>query len=358
MSVYRPPNSRYWYTNFTLRGRRVRASTGTTDKALAEQYEARLKTQLWEQQRLGVRPARSWKEAVLAFEREKAHKRTLDQDMDRLLKLTPYLQDVPLDQLSHPVVDKAIRDYEASFVATNPCKWKTVRGFTPATRNRYRAVVQTLLNLAVTHWEWLDRAPTLRMERENSDEAIWLTPVQAEALIAYCTGQRAHWRNPVRLALATGLRAGNIFGMHWSWVDLDRRLVVVPRAAYKARRTHAVPLNDYAVEVLREQRGLHATRVFPQGRINEGNFGRACAKIGAPGATFHSLRHTWAAWHIMSGTPLYDLMRLGGWSSLDMLQNTYGHLSADHLAVSAQRIVGRESAIPALPPAEQVQPSV
>lgn len=357
MSVYKPVNSTFWYTNFTLGGKRVRVSTGTDDKTLAEQYEARLKVDLWQQQRLGVRPTRSWKEAVVAYSREKSHKRTLDQDLDRLLKLTPFLQDVPLDRMTHPVIDKAIRDYEAGFIAANPCKWKTVKPFTPSTRNRYRSVVQTMLNLAVTHWEWLDRAPKLLMEREEKDEAIWLTPAQAEALISYCDGRRAHWRNPVRLALATGLRKGNVFGLRWDWVDTTRRVAIVPGANYKAKRMHAVPLNDVAMDVLREQQRAHPTHVFARLHINETNFANACDKIGAKGATFHSLRHTWAAWHIMSGTPLYDLMRLGGWTSLDMLQDTYGHLSPGHLAESAGRIIGKHLAIPPPPADNEDTPS-
>jgi integrase len=50
-----------------------------------------------------------------------------------------------------------------------------------------------------------------------------------------------------------------------------------------------------------------------------------------PEFRWHDLRHTWASWHVMSGTPLEVLQRLGGWSSLAMVMR-YAHLSPDHLA--------------------------
>jgi integrase len=42
--------------------------------------------------------------------------------------------------------------------------------------------------------------------------------------------------------------------------------------------------------------------------------------------TWHDLRHTWATWHLMNGTPLEVLQRLGGWKDLRMVLR-YGHLA-------------------------------
>jgi integrase len=38
------------------------------------------------------------------------------------------------------------------------------------------------------------------------------------------------------------------------------------------------------------------------------------------------LRHTWATWHVMGGTPLEVLQKLGGWKDLRMVQR-YAHLA-------------------------------
>ena len=52
---------------------------------------------------------------------------------------------------------------------------------------------------------------------------------------------------------------------------------------------------------------------------------------------WHDLRHTWASWHVQSGTPLQELMELGGWASFEMVLR-YAHLAADHLRGAACRI--------------------
>ena len=49
------------------------------------------------------------------------------------------------------------------------------------------------------------------------------------------------------------------------------------------------------------------------------------------GLVWHGFRHTWATWHIQSGTPLDVLQKLGGWSDHRMVLN-YAQHSAGYLA--------------------------
>ena len=59
--------------------------------------------------------------------------------------------------------------------------------------------------------------------------------------------------------------------------------------------------------------------------------------LGIESFRFHDLRHTWASWHVMSGTSLQELMELGGWKSYEMVLR-YAHLAPEHLSTAAQRI--------------------
>jgi integrase len=60
-------------------------------------------------------------------------------------------------------------------------------------------------------------------------------------------------------------------------------------------------------------------------------------RAGIEDFRWHDLRHTWASWHVQSGTPLHALQELGGWESSEMVRR-YAHFSADHLAPYADRL--------------------
>jgi len=49
------------------------------------------------------------------------------------------------------------------------------------------------------------------------------------------------------------------------------------------------------------------------------------------------LRHTWASWHVQSGTPLHVLQELGGWETPAMVRR-YAHLATGHLAAYVSRV--------------------
>jgi len=67
---------------------------------------------------------------------------------------------------------------------------------------------------------------------------------------------------------------------------------------------------------------------------------RALRRAGIADFRLNGLRHTWASWHVMSGTSLQELMELGGWKSYEMVLR-YAHLAPEHLAEAAARIERR-----------------
>ena len=88
-----------------------------------------------------------------------------------------------------------------------------------------------------------------------------------------------------------------------------------------------MPLNDTAMQVVREQRGKHPTRVFtykgqPIKQANKRAWYNALKRAGIEDFRWHDLRHTWATWHAQAGTPELVLQRLGGWADLRMVSTS------------------------------------
>ena len=140
-------------------------------------------------------------------------------------------------------------------------------------------------------------------------------------------------------ALATGLRQGNVTGLCWSQVDLERRTAWISGEDVKNGDALHVSLNDLALAVLQRQRGNHPERVFSYRRkpikwVNTRGWRRALARAGIENFRWHDLCHTWASWLVQHGTPLYDLQEMGGWKSAEMVRR-YAHLAPAQMARNA-----------------------
>jgi integrase len=208
------------------------------------------------------------------------------------------------------------------------------------------ALIRAILRRAERQWRWIERAPAVTLAPEPRHRIRWLTHDEADLLLYELP---EHLEKMARFTLATGLRAANVCFLEWSQVDLERRMAWIHPDQAKARRAIAVPLNTDAMIVLRRCQGQHPTRVFtfrgePIAEANGPAWYKALKRTGIEHFRWHDLRHTWASWHVQSGTPLHVLQELGGWSSAAMVQR-YAHLSAAHLAEYATAIETRPHTI-------------
>ncbi len=150
-----------------------------------------------------------------------------------------------------------------------------------------------------------------------------------------------HLRAVVRFALATGCRMSEILHLEWLRVDFGRRVAWLDPGTTKNGDGRGIPLNNDAVLALREVEGIHPRWCFTYQDKRMDAVGsaweRALRRTGIENFRFHDLRHTWASWHVMSGTRLQELMELGGWKSFEMVLR-YAHLAPEHLADAARRI--------------------
>lgn len=301
MSLYKRPNSNVWWTNISHPEHpRVRRSTGTTDRVEAQRIHDEIKAELW---RTPVTPKTiTWGSAVNAWLDIEDRS---ESELLSLRKFGLHFPDRPILRVTGDDIANALLFCE-----------------TAGTYMRYRAMIVAILNVAKRK-KWIRELPDIPVRRDKKKKTrAWLTHEQWEKLYAELP---QHLRAPAVVAVNTGLRQSNVFGLRWCDVDLERRLVTVHAEDTKDDDDLAVPLNDDALAAIKAQEGLHDEFVFAfRGKPMvkpKGGFKDACTRAGVPEFTWHGFRHTWASWHVQNGTPLEVLQKLGGWSDLRMVMN-------------------------------------
>jgi integrase len=290
LSLYRRRRGGVWWVYLVPPhgGKRYRRSTGEREKARAQRIHDELKAELWKGQRGGT-----FHGALDAWVKDKGA-----SDQYQVAKLKTLAGDQPVTALDLAALEEAIPQD------------------TPATFNRYVNV----LSAAGINGIKRRKVPKGRIR--------WLTGAEWKKL------RRAlpdHQKPLADFAIATGLRQANVFRLEWGQVDLKRHLAWIHPDQAKAGEPISVPLSEDALRILRGQIGQHGKWVFigksggPPVEIKTG-WAAAVRRAQIAPVRWHDLRHTWATWHIMAGTPLEVLQKLGGWSDLRMVMK-YAHLA-------------------------------
>lgn len=247
---------------------------------------------------------------------------------------------------------KVIGHYPASDANEAWKVWLSIRGrgLSPTTlytwRGRYRAAINYGCEV-----RGIPIPKILSIKKSNEHPVIYLSKQDQEKLIA----AYADYARPIALTLCfQGLRSGEAVRLDWRYVDLERRSLFIHKT--KTGRQRSIPIHPRVYEALRalwEQRGHpdsgtvflnYFGKPFVDRSENAGGgnallrpHNAACKKAGISGFTPHGWRHHWASWMVMSGADLFTLMRLGGWSSLSMVQR-YAAVSADHMQDAISRL--------------------
>jgi integrase len=142
----------------------------------------------------------------------------------------------------------------------------------------------------------------------------------------------------VLIAVTTGMRVSEIFGLGWTDVMYNEGLLAV-RAKLKGGKMRYVPmLPELAGELRRFPAVTGEDRIFPpkpgatsaRQRV-EGSFEDLLERANIQDFRFHDLRHTFASWYMMNGGDLYELAKILGHSNIKMTER-YAKLARQHIA--------------------------
>ncbi|MGZ4979613.1 MAG: tyrosine-type recombinase/integrase [Methylobacter sp.] len=334
MMLFKRNDSKFWWFKFTTpSGKVIRRSTGTEDKRQAQELADTCKAEAWRIAKLKEKPRYTWQQAVVKWLQE-SQKRTIDEDRANFRWLHRYLGDKVLAEIDQADIDRVITAKLKDSVSN-------------ARVNRITALVSAVLNAARREWGWIDTVPPIRKLSEPTKRIRWLTHDEAARLLAELP---PHLRAMAQFSLMTGLRESNVTQLEWNQINMQRRVAWIHPNQAKAGRAIGVPLNDVAVNIIREQIGNNQRYVFVYKgktvlRANNHAWKKALVRAGIDDFRWHDLRHTWASWHVQAGTPLNVLQELGGWADYKMVLR-YAHLAPEHLAQHAANVVTNLGTVP------------
>jgi integrase len=227
--------------------------------------------------------------------------------------------------------------------AIEQARAQLLKGRAVGTINRYMQFLRRVLNKAVRD-ELLASNPVcrLKMFKEPEGKTRFLSVEEEAALCKTLGAPYAAW---VRFAVLTGLRQLEQFTLRWEHVDLEHGVLTLPTT--KAGGVQYVRLNEEAKGLLRGfDSWQRSSWVFPSENpathTDPRNFYRrhylpTMKKMGLTGATWHTLRHTFASRLAMMGTTegtIASLLRHSGTS----LVRRYAHLSPSYLQEAVEKV--------------------
>lgn len=330
-----------WYTNFRFKGKLIRESLGTADRARAEEREAKLKLKLYDQ--VDGKCTETWGEACLAYLADRADNADLDVTKAQMQWLLTQIDEgLVIDKVDARLIGE-VRMACLTTVITNGKNIGDTRS--QATTNRYMGTIKKVLRFALERGQ-VRFVPVIKMKKEKLKHKQFMSEDEALVLMAtLTTDKQRHLLDAIRFTLVTGLRESNVLNLVWSQINWEAKTLTTTQ---KGDRELTVALNTDAMDVLAERKAVHAKRgiitnhVFtyqgkPVTRFNCTAFRKARVAAGLEWLRWHDLRHTWASWAAQRGVGMLHLKEMGGWASLKMVER-YAHLSPSTLAECAERV--------------------
>jgi integrase len=228
----------------------------------------------------------------------------------------------------------------------------------PATANRYKALISLSFRLGIENAKCTQNpARLVRRLRENNERVRFLSEDEEKRLRTAIQAECPEHMPDLDIALNTGMRKSEQFGLKWKDVDLDARRATLRET--KNGSVRHVPLNTTALEAFK----LLAQRNGKKGRVfgpedgshpvleHRGWWESVLEKSGLVDFHWHDCRHHFASKAVMAGVDLRTLQQLLGHKTLQMVVR-YSHLSQSHELAAVEKICVASIQLHAVVPGE------
>ncbi|MCX5829292.1 MAG: site-specific integrase [Deltaproteobacteria bacterium] len=224
----------------------------------------------------------------------------------------------------------------------------------PRTLEYILATIRQIWNLARRDGYVQEDSPTknVKIPRIDNRRQRFLSPNEAKKLLEHLEVRDEKVYRMATVSLFAGLRAGEIFGLKWGHIDTERGIIHVVDPKGVKNRVAYMPAKLKEIFNRKPEVSQHDGFVFPgkDGNKIEDTPRSFFAAVKALGfnkgmpdsrmrVCFHTLRHTFASWHVAAGTDLYTLKELLGHSVMAMTER-YAHLGMNAMQNATRNIEG------------------
>ena len=226
----------------------------------------------------------------------------------------------------------------------------------------------TVLNLAFEYacdMEMIEQNPCTRIHRspEESKKVEAFTRDEQRKLEQAIIESGDSRLFGILLCLYTGLRIGELLGLEWQDIDLDRGIIHIDKTVYREKdedgnwqlfvdipktksSARDIPLPSYITDMIREHRAISRSAYVVENKKGERMsirsyqymFERLTEKAGVRKLNFHSLRHTFATRAIECGMDIKTLSELMGHKNATITLNRYAHSMMDTKIVAMNKL--------------------
>jgi|SRR5579864_3565935 len=319
-----PDSGIWWIQYFDAAGRRRREKVGAKSLAikLVEKRRSDARAGVKMPENLRAKPVTFRELAERALDYSKANKRSHAHDQWRMPALIEAFGNRAAEEITRGDIQKWL-DFKST-------EWS------PATRNRYMALMKLTYRLAEDDGKIkINPARLVRQTKEDNSRVRYLSDAEETALRKVIAESHSDHLAEFELALMTGMRQGEQFGLTWEDIDLNAGIIRLNQT--KNGKGRFVRLNSRAVAILRMQhdRGLGVGRVFQNQEPYWFKGAVDAAKV--LNFTWHCLRHTFASRLVMAGVDLRTVQDLLGHASITMTER-YSHLSPEHCTNAVEKL--------------------
>lgn len=246
----------------------------------------------------------------------------------------PKLGHLRADQLQKSIIDEAI----------GTIQWQSAKHRNDALIPLRAVLTVMFLDEAIPR----DLAALIKNKKRQKPVPNPLTPEEVDRVLLHLEAAfGVEKRNIFEVAFFTGVRPGELIALHWTDLDVDRKVLTVRRSwgddqddiereedSTKTFRTRDIELNERALGAFARQRPLtcHGEVVFltslrepytSSARLRRLNWMPTLSALNIPSRHMYQTRHTFATMNIMAGANPYWVAEQLGHGDAQLLFTTY-----------------------------------